>query len=639
MYVYINLIRMLTKTGSLIYSIAIVALATCLCHGESPKAQYRSENDSIYTLPTLTVKGQETANIRPATTFESVVSNLDFDPRMDFQSRNMAEAQGDINIRGGTFEGTGIKVGAATLIDPQTGHYTTELPIAPEMLSEGVVYTGAENALGGFNSTAGTIAHQWSRIVDAGSTTIGGGNNSLNFQRIHHAFKYDFTKSPEWTWGAEFEYSRSESNGTIKYGDHAFNRSSGRFQLIGPNSQTDFFAGYQDKFFGWPELYAAPFGSNETEDLITQLFLINHKCTYAAEKSYWESAIYHRINSDHYIYNRSAPDPDKPYLHKSKITSIALSGFHSINEATGIHYASQLMSDTIDSNSLTFGNFNSRTNYKLSVLPKYTFNLNKIDNLTLRAGASYDGDNRKGNELSIISDLIWEKVDSNGDSQSIYLSYSEASKSTGYTALNSNPNGYLFAGNNALSRERSNNLELGSQVNKREWRFEGAVFYRWDKDLVDWTFGSNENNREANAVDIDTFGIELIASKRWHTLETIASYTFLDKKEDYGDEKIKGSFYALNFANHRITLGAIWTPNDMVKVRLDNEWRSQADNPARTSGSQALYTNISLSIFPPKHDKLELFVTLDNAWDEDYQEVPGTPGRGDQVSCGATYRW
>ncbi|MEC7486708.1 MAG: TonB-dependent receptor, partial [Verrucomicrobiota bacterium] len=237
------------------------------------------------------------------------------------------------------------------------------------------------------------------------------------------------------------------------------------------------------------------------------------------------------------------------------------------------------------------------------------------------------------------SDLIWEKVDSNGDSQSIYLSYSEASKSTGYTALNSNPNGYLFAGNNALSRERSNNLELGSQVNKREWRFEGAVFYRWDKDLVDWTFGSNENNREANAVDIDTFGIELIASKRWHTLETIASYTFLDKNEDYGDKEIKGSFYALNFANHSITLGAIWTPNDIVKVRLDNEWRSQADNPARTSGSQALYTNISLSIFPPKHDKLELFVTLDNAWDEDYQEVPGTPGRGDQVSCGATYRW
>ena len=630
---------MFKKSNTIICSIAIAAIATGLCHGKYSTATINGEINSIYTLPTLTVRGQETANIRSAATFKSLVSNLDFDPRMDFQSRNMAEAQGDINIRGGTFEGTGIKVGAASLIDPQTGHYSTELPIAPEMLRKARVYTGAENALRGFNSTAGTIAYQWSPIVNVGSITIGGGNNHLNFQRIHTAFKRDLNKSTKWTWGAELEYSRSESDGTIKFGDHHFNRSSARFQLIGPTSQTDFFAGYQDKFFGWPELYAAPFGSNETEDLNTQLFLINHKHTYAAEKSYWESALYHRINSDHYIYDRFAPDPDKPYLHKSKITSIAMSGFHAINEATGVYYTSQIMADTIDSNSLTFGNFNSRTNYKLSVLPEYQFNLNEIDNLSLRAGASYDGSNRKGDKLSIISDLTWEKIDTHGNSQSIYLSYSEASKATGYTALNSNPNGYLFAGNKALSREKSNNLELGAHINHHEWRFEGAIFHRWDKDLVDWTYGSNENNRKANAVDIDTFGIELIASKRWHILETIASYTFLDKDEDYGDEEIVGSFYALNFANHRITLGAIWTPNDIVKIRLDNEWRLQEDNPVRTSDNNAIYTNISLSIFPPQYDELELFVILDNAWDEDYQDVPGTPGKGDQVSCGVTYRW
>ena len=55
-------------------------------------------------LPALTVMGQETANQRPVTTYETPISNLDFDPRVDFQSRNMAEAQGDISIRGGTFE-------------------------------------------------------------------------------------------------------------------------------------------------------------------------------------------------------------------------------------------------------------------------------------------------------------------------------------------------------------------------------------------------------------------------------------------------------------------------------------------------------------------------------------------------------
>ena len=138
-------------------------------------------------LPALTVMGQETANQRPVTTFETPLSNLDFDPRVDLQSRNMAEAQGDISIRGGTFENTGVQVGSATLLDPQTGHYTTELPIAPEMLGEPKVLTGADNALRGFNSNVGTVSYSWSEITNGGSLTIGGGDHNLNFQRIHHA--------------------------------------------------------------------------------------------------------------------------------------------------------------------------------------------------------------------------------------------------------------------------------------------------------------------------------------------------------------------------------------------------------------------------------------------------------------------
>ena len=91
-------------------------------------------DDNTSELPALFVIGQETANQRPVNTYETPISNLDFDPRVDMQSRNMAEAQGDLSIRGGTFENTGIQVGSATLLDPQTGHYTTELPIGPEML-------------------------------------------------------------------------------------------------------------------------------------------------------------------------------------------------------------------------------------------------------------------------------------------------------------------------------------------------------------------------------------------------------------------------------------------------------------------------------------------------------------------------
>ena len=133
-----------------IYPLTILALASLplLAHAESTQ-----------TLPTLYVDAQQTANIRPVTTYESPVSNLEFEPRVDLQSRNMAEAQGDVTIRGGIFEGTGFRVGSATLIDAQTGHYSAELPIAPEMLTRPKILTGSDNALFGFNSTAGTISY------------------------------------------------------------------------------------------------------------------------------------------------------------------------------------------------------------------------------------------------------------------------------------------------------------------------------------------------------------------------------------------------------------------------------------------------------------------------------------------------
>ena len=77
----------------------------------------------------------------------------------------------------------------------------------------------------------------------------------------------------------------------------------------------------------------------------------------------------------------------------------------------------------------------------------------------------------------------------------------------------------------------------------------------------------------------------------------------------------------------------------MVQVHIDNEWRSQEDNDLRNSDDEAFFTHASVSVFPPMVEGLELFVAVDNAWDDDYEEVPGTPGRGDQYSAGVTYRW
>jgi len=584
----------------------------------------------------ITVESSTTANTKPVGTFGSPVSNLEYDPRVDLQSRNMAEAQADVTIRGGIFENTGFRIGSATLLDPQTGHYFAEIPIAQEMLTNASVLTGADNALFGVNSSVGTVSRNWTQIKSAGSASIGAGNNGFNLQRVHSGVSIALDDSPGWTLGLEGEFSRSESDGTIENGDHDFQRVSGRIQLVGPSSQTDLFFGSQDKFFGWPNMYT-PFNVNETEDLETQLLILNHKQEYA-KNSTFEISAYYRNNKDHYVFSRENPDVFQAF-HETDVKSIAFSGRHAQTEEFALNYSAQFIADSIESTTLE-NNFTSRNYYKFSVLPEYLMELKDDQTLTFRLGAAFDDTNRDDSQVSLIGDISWDTVNADDTSQTVYLSYAQASQVAGYTAIAGSNTGGLFRSNYNLERETTNNIELGLALDRDTWRLDSAIFYRQDKDLTDWTYSLNSTSaRSANPVDIDTLGLELLATKRFDHAEIITSYTFLEKSEDYGAADIDASFYALNFPDHRVTLGFIWHPTDIVEVRVDNEWRKQEENTLRNGDDDALFTHLSLKVSPSQIKGLDIVLAADNLWDESFEEVPGTPGRGEQYTISATYSW
>ena len=587
------------------------------------------------TIEQITVEASPTANKLPVGTFDSPISNLEYDPRVDLQSRNMAEAQADVTIRGGIFENTGFRVGSATLLDPQSGHYFAEIPIAPQMLSGPDVLTGADNALYGMNSSVGTVSFGWKPIITGGSVSLGTGTNDFNLQSIHAAKNTQIDSLTNYTLGFEGEYSHSQSDGTIDNGDHDFSRASARVQLASEHSQTDLFFGSQDKFFGWPNLYT-PFGVNETEDLETRLWMLNHKQSYA-DNSHFEVSAYYRTHDDHYIYSRENPSAFEAF-HKSEVKSLGLSGRHEQSDALAINYSAQFIDDSIESTTLE-NNFTSRKYYKLSILPEYTI-AQKNQQLTFRLGAAYDDTNRDDAEVSAIGDITLNTQNSDGTAQTIYLSYAQASQVAGYTAIGGSDSGGLFRSNYNLERETTSNLELGLLLEEQSWQLNSAIFYRKDNNLTDWTFNFDSTSaRFANPVDIDTAGVEFLATKHFDTAKLIASYTYLHKSENYGAADIDASFYALNFPDHRLTLGAVYNPTDILEFRIDNEWRTQHKNALRNGSDNALFTQLTLKITPPQLSNLFITLAADNLWDESFEEIPGTPGRGEQYTLSATYSW
>ena len=154
----------------------------------------------------------------------------------------------------------------------------------------------------------------------------------------------------------------------------------------------------------------------------------------------------------------------------------------------------------------------------------------------------------------------------------------------------------MFGGNPQLQREQANQLALTVAHEADDWRGRAAVFSRDDDDLVDWTYTTGAPfARQANAVDIDVLGFEAFISRQWSTVELAAGYTWLDKDADYGNALVDASFYALNFARHRATLAVSYRFAERFELRLDNEYRSQEDNPLREGDDNTYLASVAIS--------------------------------------------
>lgn len=196
-----------------------------------------------------------------------------------------------------------------------------------------------------------------------------------------------------------------------------------------------------------------------------------------------------------------------------------------------VNFRGEVLADELKSTSLTAGNFRARTLTKFSLVPEKTWTPGAGERVVLKAGVGYDDGNRGGGKVSPIVELAREQPAA--ALQRIYFSYAQTTQVPTYTALNASAASGLFRGNANLGRETSRNLELGARFAWAGWSGQAAVFYRRDDALVDWTFRRGVTARAANAVDIDTTGVELVARRAWSAVDLVVGYTGLTKNAGY----------------------------------------------------------------------------------------------------------
>ncbi|MDR1498041.1 MAG: hypothetical protein LBS59_06510 [Puniceicoccales bacterium] len=624
-----------------------------------------TQETAIVALPTVSVTASRVANIEPADAFATLVTALRFDPLVDAQVRGAGGAQADICLRGGVFENTGFSIGGLAFYAAQTGHYAAELPVAPAMLGIPETRLGAAAARTGWNATAGNIAYEWLPIADGASTSAGLGGHNL-FTAEAHAGAVSKEKFFARTIALDIAVAQSSSDGyfgaqqriaadgtpypdgaSVPFSDHAFQRYNVRLQLRDATSQTDIFATHQRKNFAWPNLYAkarpSPLWREEREDVETSFHGFSHRQETNTTGDWVRAGVFFSEIKDRYtipvITGYSAQ-------HKTRVSGGALDGrqtffANAAGRRTELHYRFGIVADNIESTALIYGRYSSRTHFYAGIYADQTLPISEKNAFTVTAGLFYDDFNRGSGTVSPLAGVAWHSAATDSWLRRVKLDYSETTQLPSYTVLNSAPNG-LFGGNPDLGRSRSHNVELGVDLatpTAGGWRLSPTVFFRRDDALVDWVFAyASGERRSARAVDIDTLGVELVARRSWKHIDLTLGYAWMHRNDNYTSE-VTGSFYAMNFASHRLTAATVIRLGFGLEARCDNEFRIQEKNALRGGTNKPFFTTISIVWRVPHFTGLSISAQVDNLWDVRYEEVPLVPGTPRSWSIRASYQW
>lgn len=580
-------------------------------------------------LEETVVLAKRVANDTTATSAPTLATKLRYDPKVEVQSRGAPEGQADITIRGALFENTGLNLGAVTILDPQTGHYTLELPIAPSFLTEEYVVTGNDNAYASLNATVGSVQYALAELETGAKFSLALGSDGLNYQDISLAKRQSLPDGSSLALG--LAAMRSEADGTVENGDHQMERYNLLVQRKSEQSQTDLILATTNKFHAWPGMYTGFASLPETDDLKVKFLFLGHKADLEDGEIEWSA--YSRSVVDDYDFDRRTSESGGvgSFDHKTRIWGLGVSGSNTSN-AVSLDYALQYQSDElVYSTDLISGDFNTRSYMSARLLPSWRLDLNS-GALMLGAGIAYDYTNRDSDELSPLIKLKWQPLAS---PMTVRLDYLAATQVAGYTALKSAPSG-LFGGNASLGREKSKQWSLSIERDFTNGSFAASFFVRRDDDTVDWTYDRTRPfARQANAVDLDVEGVELLWHQNWGAISGVFGATFIDKQSDYSGVNVDASYYALNYAKERFTTALEWRLSSDWIVRWDNEYREQAKNPLRRSSDTAFRSSFSVAWTPAASQSYRFIV--DNLTDDDFQPFPGSPAVGRAISLQATW--
>ncbi|MBP7496948.1 MAG: TonB-dependent receptor [Bacteroidales bacterium] len=588
----------------------------------------------IYNESSRVVKNiiQKEIEQMPVKSVEDILRTIS---AIDVRSRGIAGVQSDISIRGGSFEQQTILLDGMRINDPQTGHYTLNLPVSSEDIESIEILEGAGARLYGSNAFNGAI----NIITGSGQPKslkafISGGEYGLFSTGISGSYTAKGFKN----FAA---LSKSTCNGYKKNTDfdilNMYYKGSYNINTL----SIGLIAGYNDKQYGANSFYTPKY-PEQFEHTKTVFFDLQIKQGNRFKKLL---QVYKRRNNDKFeLFRDTAPiwyknhnyhqtdvnGINAGFIYNSSLGKTAL-GLDIREEKIMSNVLGKAMTETIsvrNENNAYYSKKDSR------IIREFYIEHNlEIKKIILSGGILF-------NKTSSFSSVLYPGFDFSYEfkpGQRFFATINKTLRIPTYTELYYE--GPTNTGNPALLPESAINFETGIKSLHKTYIESGfSVFYSMGKNIIDWVKTNSEDKwASKNHTKLNSKGIGLwltlkkeIFKDKLRFIENLKiSYNYIDCNKNSG---IYISNYALDYLKHRTVI----TLKHKIWKNISGSWiysyNYRAGNyTAYPSGIETKYQPYQLldGRISFKHKIFQLYIEASNIFDIKYNDIGNIelPGR------------
>ena len=553
-----------------------------------------------------------TKELIQATPLQSVADLLNFIVGVDVRNRGIGGVQGDVSIRGGTFDQTLIIINGIKYSDPQTGHHALNLPLDISNIERIEVLKGPSARVYGQNAFAGAV-NIITKVNTESATTVGfqvGDWNTLG-ARLSVSLPDSMMKQTlSLTYDVSYGY---RPNSDFKIGNIFYQNQIG----IG-DKKLNILGGYTDKSFGASGFYSSGNTSNEREFLKTSLFAADMPLHFG--NFHLTPRLSWRRNQDDYYFNY-LNDTTRAATHNATLTQVVDA---ELNSHLNSYFGTTGMSLAFNSSQYFNAGLGNHDRTALTAFAEHRFKFGAFDITPGVLLANYSDFGTK----------FFPGVDVGArlsNSFKLYANYGRTFRLPTYTDLY-----FKNAANNPnpdLKPESANVYEIGAKYLTASFNIQAAYFQRDGQDLIDRTRNDATmpwNPTNVNAISLK--GIDASMAYRFKSLNggTIqAGYLYL---HDYTFTKTDNlSKYALDFLTDQLSLsfesGIVGNLRQNVRVRYIK----------RLSQQEACSVVDAKLIW--KAERLNIFAQATNIFNTAYAEQNNIPMPTRWLMTGVSYKF